>query len=89
MFFRQNGPIFSIYFETVSYCHKGDEQGYYRNIPKSSHTKNQKVLGIRINDNKVSLCFFPYRKKKNCEQDRKIIVKFEQNRTGLNVFGQN
>ena len=50
-----------------------------RNIPKSSHTKNQKVLGIRINDNKVSLCFFlTERKKINCEQDRTIIDKNSQ-----------
>ena len=63
----------------MSYCHKGDEQGYYRNIPKSSHTKNQKVLGIRINDNKVSLCFFlTERKKRKLREDRKIIDKFSQ-----------
>ena len=76
--FSSKWAYFSIYFETMSYCHKRDEQVYYRNIPKSSHTKNQKLLGIRINNNKVSLCFFPYRKKKNCEQDRKIIDKFSQ-----------
>ena len=86
VFFVKMGLFFD-HFETMSYCHKGDEQVYNRNIPKSSHTKNQKLLGIRIN-NKVSLCFF-LTERKNKRQYQTRLVKFEQDWTGLNVFGQN
>ena len=72
---------FSIHFETMSYCHKGDEQVYNRNIPKSSHTKNQKLLGIRIN-NKVSLCFFLTERKKKTT----ILDKISQVWTRLDRF---